>query len=421
VPKRPAGTGIPVGLAENQVITGRAVPLAPGLLAGPRWPWWQLPITVVQGGHATMVSPRNLAGIGVSISGGEAAEAGYRQTLLGGRAQMPAPLQMIALTFRLDVDAESRLLAEVDRIEGRGVLRVLDMVFLAKGQDGTVEGLEVGDSEDFGSLLAGISSLTAENGSRPAGGSGAADEPAGSGVAAVQALAGSLEPGSAVALLLVEHVWAGPLVDAVSAAGGALVSDDFLAGDVSRAIAAEIAAVEEASAVIASAQAAEAAAVLRAVAASAEAAEVEAASERIQEAAAAEAAGVLIAAGLIEEAAAHEAVTALTAAGLITDAAAQAASEAVAGDLALISAADETAAEATEEAGAKVRAASITRSEAQILRYLPQPVPFSVIADKLGISRSAAKERAARLYQRLGVHSREEAVSRARAFGMLSQ
>jgi len=334
---------------------------------------------------------------------------------------MPAPLQMIALTFRLDVDAESRLLAEVDQIEGRGVLRVLDMIVLAKGQDGTIEKLEVGNGEDFGSLLGGVSPFGTGNGSRLTADGGAAGEPAGSGVATVQALADSLEPGNAVALLLVEHLWAGPLVDAVSAAGGALISDDFLAGDVSRAIGAEIVAVEEASAVIAEAQAAEAAAVLRAVAATAEAAEAEAASERVQEAAAAAAAGALIAAGLIEEAAAHEAVTALTAAGLITDAAAQAASEAVAGDLALISAADEAAAEATKEAQAKMRAASITRSEAQILRYLPQPVPFSVIAGKLGISRSAAKERAARLYQRLGVHSREEAVSRAQELGLLGR
>jgi len=333
---------------------------------------------------------------------------------------MPAPLQMIALTFRLDADAESRLLTEVDRIEGRGVLRVLDMVFLAKGPDGTVEGLEVGDNEDFGSLLAGVTNFRAENGDRPA-----ADQPAGSTAAAVQALANSLEPGNGAAFLLVEHLWAGPLVDAVSA------------GDVSRAIGAEIAAVEEASAVIAEAQAVEAAAVLRAVAASAEAAEAEAASELIQEAAAAEAVNALITAGLIEEAAAHEAVTALTAAGLITDAAAQAADEAFADaaatitaadqatdqavteDIALIGAADEVAAEATQEAQARVRAASITRSEAQILRYLPQPVPFSVIADKLGISRSAAKERAVRLYQRLGVHDREEAVSRARELGLI--
>jgi DNA-binding NarL/FixJ family response regulator len=338
---------------------------------------------------------------------------------------MTAPLQLVALTFRLNADAESRLLAEVDRIEGRGVLRVLDMIFVAKGQDGTVEGLAVGDDEDFGSLLASIPPF------------GAATEPVGSGVAAVQALANSVEPGNAVAFLLVEHLWAGPLVDAVSAAGGALISDDFLTGDIGLAVGAEVAAVEEASAVIAEAQAAEAAAVLRAVAASAAAAEAEAVSERIQEAAAAEAVSALIAAGVIEAAAAHEAVTALTAAGLIADAAAQASDEAFAGaaatiaaadqatneavteDLALIGAADEVAAEATKEAQARTRAASITRSEAQILRYLPQPVPFSVIADKLGISRSAAKERAERLYQRLGVHSRDEAVSRARALGLL--
>jgi len=37
----------------------------------------------------------------------------------------------------------------------------------------------------------------------------------------------------------------------------------------------------------------------------------------------------------------------------------------------------------------------------------------------LGISRSAAKERAERLYRRLGVHSRDEAVNRARTLGLL--
>ncbi|HJY59842.1 MAG TPA: LuxR C-terminal-related transcriptional regulator, partial [Streptosporangiaceae bacterium] len=57
--------------------------------------------------------------------------------------------------------------------------------------------------------------------------------------------------------------------------------------------------------------------------------------------------------------------------------------------------------------------------EAQVLRYLPAPLPFSVIAGKLGISRSAAKEGAERLYNRLGVHSRDEAVSRARSLGLI--
>ena len=87
--------------------------------------------------------------------------------------------------------------------------------------------------------------------------------------------------------------------------------------------------------------------------------------------------------------------------------------------LAVIGAADEVAAEAAGEAGARVRAASITTAEAQVLRYLPKPLPFSVIADKLGISRSVAKERASRLYMRLGVHTRDEAVSKARSLGLI--
>jgi ATP/maltotriose-dependent transcriptional regulator MalT len=50
---------------------------------------------------------------------------------------------------------------------------------------------------------------------------------------------------------------------------------------------------------------------------------------------------------------------------------------------------------------------------------LPTPLTFALIADKLGISRSAAKDRAGRLYQKLGVHSRADAVTRARALGLI--
>jgi DNA-binding NarL/FixJ family response regulator len=370
---------------------------------------------------------------------------------------LTAPLQVIALTFDLDVDADQRILAEVDRIQGRGVLRVLDMVFLAKREDGTLQRLKIGEEEDFGTLLAGIvpGAAAAESGFASDDSPGPAAAPAASGMTRAQALVRSLEPGRAAAFLLVEHLWAGPLVDAAFAAGGALISDDFLTGEAGLAVGSEVTVLEEAAAVIAEAQAAEAEAVLRAVAASAGAAEAEAAAEHIQAAAAADAVSALIAAGLIEEAATQQAVTALTAAGLITGAAAEAASaataraaltiaaanqaadqavaedaatvaaadraadEAVAEDAALVGAADEVADEATGEARGRVRAASITPSEAEILPYLAEPVPFSIIADKMGISRSAAKERAERLYQRLGVHSRTEAVDRAREYGLL--
>jgi DNA-binding NarL/FixJ family response regulator len=324
---------------------------------------------------------------------------------------MTAPLQVIALSFSRGVGSEDRILAEVDRLRGRGVLRLLDMLFVGKSQDGTIERLTIGDDEDFGSLLAAVVPVANGGSAMPA----PTDDPAAFDRAGAWALADSLQPGTAVAFLLVEHHWAAPLFGAIAEAGGTLIGEGFLTAEAELVVGAEVAAMEEASAVIAQAQAIEADALLTAAAARAEAAEAVAESERIQSAAAAGAVRALIAAGLVEEAAAHEAVTALTAAGLIVAAAGQAAAAAVAEDAAIVEVADEAAG----EAGERVRAASITMAEAQVLRYLPRPLPFSVIADKLGISRSAAKERAARLYKRLGVHSRDEAVSRARSLGLL--
>jgi DNA-binding NarL/FixJ family response regulator len=347
---------------------------------------------------------------------------------------MTAPLQVIALSFSRDAGAEDRILAEVDRLRGRGVLRLLDMLFVAKGQDGTIERLAVGNDDDFGSLLAAVVPMA---GGGPPARTAPDGAPAAFDPADALALADSLQPGTALAFLLVEHHWAAPLFDAIADTGGTLIGEGFLTSETGLVVGAEVAAMEEASEVIALAQAAEAEALLEAVAARADAAEAVAESEQIQSAAAADAVRALIAAGLVEEAAAHEAVAALTTAGLIVAAADQATADAVAEDaatieaddevaaahlaqsLAVIGAADEVAAEAAGEADEKVRAAAITMGEAQVLRYLPKPLPFSVIADKLGISRSAAKERAARLYKRLGVHTRDEAVSRARSLGLI--
>jgi DNA-binding NarL/FixJ family response regulator len=346
---------------------------------------------------------------------------------------MTAPLQVLALSFSRDAGAEDRILSEVDRLRGRGVLRLLDMLFVGKSQDGVIERLAIGDDEDFGSLLAAV--VPGMNGSpaapAPAGGSAALDP------ADVLALADSLQPGTAVAFLLVEHSWAAPLFGAIAETGGTLIGEGFLTSQAGLVVGAEVAAMEEASEVIAQAQADETDALLAAAAARAQASQAVADSERIQSAAAADALRALIAAGLVEKAAAHEAVTALATAGLIVAAAGQSTADAVAQDattvqaadevtaasvaesLATIAAADEVALQAAGEAEDRVRAAAITMAEAQVLRYLPKPLPFSVIADKLGISRSAAKERAVRLYRRLGVHSRDEAVSRARTLGLI--
>src|ERR1700745_991906 len=76
----------------------------------------------------------------------------------GGRL-MPGPLQVIAVSFGPGADFEGRVLAEVDRLQGRGMLRLLDVLFVAKDEEGTIQALVVGDDEDLGALLASVVSL----------------------------------------------------------------------------------------------------------------------------------------------------------------------------------------------------------------------------------------------------------------------
>src|ERR1700740_359455 len=79
---------------------------------------------------------------------------------------MTAPLQVIALSFSRDAGSEDRILAEVDRLRGRGVLRLLDMVFVANSQDGRIERLTIGNDEAFGYPLG--AGFPAANANRPA-------------------------------------------------------------------------------------------------------------------------------------------------------------------------------------------------------------------------------------------------------------
>ncbi len=398
---------------------------------------------------------------------------------------MPGPLQVIAMSFGPGADFHGRVLAEVDRLQGRGVLRLLDLLFVSKRDDGTIERTVIGD-DDFGALLSRIV---------PLGGAGLVERTA-AGSAGFDptdalALAHSLLPGTALAFLLIEHGWAQPLFDAIAETGGELLGEGFLTAEAGLIVGAEVAAMDEAVEVISAAHAAEADATLRAIEAETRAADAIAASEAIRAAAAADAVRALTRAGIVEEEATHEAIDALAAAGLIIAAADDATAKALAGDAAVVAAADEATAEAVAgdaavvaaadeataeavagdaavvaaadeataeavagdaavvaaadeataeavaedaavvtavdeataeavaEAAGTVSAASISLAEARILRYLPTPLTFALIADKLGISRSAAKDRARRVYQKLGVHSRADAVTQARALGLI--
>ena len=59
---------------------------------------------------------------------------------------MYGPLQLIAVGFGPGADFAVQVLAEVDRLQGRGVLRLIDMLFVAKDEDGTIQSLVIGET-----------------------------------------------------------------------------------------------------------------------------------------------------------------------------------------------------------------------------------------------------------------------------------
>lgn len=95
----------------------------------------------------------------------------------------------------------------VDLVE-RGLIRILDLTFIAKDEDGSVAGLELSDLGD------GAAELSVFEG-------------ASSGLLSdddVNEAAAALEPGTSAALLVYENTWAGPFAAAVRRSGGELVA-----------------------------------------------------------------------------------------------------------------------------------------------------------------------------------------------------
>jgi hypothetical protein len=91
----------------------------------------------------------------------------------------------------------------------RGLIRILDLLFIAKRPDGTVAAVEVADLDGDGTL-----DLAVFNGARSGLISG--DDIAEAGAV--------LDPGSSAGILVYENRWAGPFVSALRRNGAQLVA-----------------------------------------------------------------------------------------------------------------------------------------------------------------------------------------------------
>jgi len=137
------------------------------------------------------------------------------------------PLEFMVIGFTGN-QFTGEILPALEDIREKGIVRVVDLVFVSKDSDGDITSIEVSDLEGadaarYGSILRDLMGLlTPED---------------------VATASSDLPPNSSAAIILFEHTWAVALRDAIRRSGGALIAQERVAPEALEEVAAELAAV----------------------------------------------------------------------------------------------------------------------------------------------------------------------------------
>jgi uncharacterized membrane protein len=149
------------------------------------------------------------------------------------------PVQMLAIVFDGN-DFHGKILPELERLKTHGIARIIDMLALRKDATGAVTTLTATDLdwEEATRYGAYIGTLVGFG----AGGLEGAERGAIAGAAEladghvfdaedVFRLTSIVEPNSTIAILLLEHLWVLPLLEAVEDAGGYELTNEWVTPD----------------------------------------------------------------------------------------------------------------------------------------------------------------------------------------------
>lgn len=130
------------------------------------------------------------------------------------------PVEMIVLGFP-ENKFSGKIAPALERLVEAGQIRVIDLVFVGKNNDGEVVAIELSDVDNdtrvaFEPVIETLTGLISDED--------------------VEDLAEELPPNSSAAILLFEHTWAGEFADAVSDAGGVLVTSIRIPREVVEAV-----------------------------------------------------------------------------------------------------------------------------------------------------------------------------------------
>lgn len=167
------------------------------------------------------------------------------------------PIQMVTIGFDGEHPGDD-VRAELAKLRRSGVIRVIDMLFVARREDGELVSLQSSDLDEEGKRAVGawVGGLIGLGAGGPEGARrGAALGAEVLGADALEAttedivdIGAMIPPGTSAAVVLFEHRWALPLRDAVLAANGRALGDAWIRIDDLIALGADYAEALEAAA-----------------------------------------------------------------------------------------------------------------------------------------------------------------------------
>ena len=139
---------------------------------------------------------------------------------------MTSPVQVLVIGFD-DPHFSGEALGELTRLREAGIVRLVDLLLVERQVDGSLHSLPAPDAlgPDIGAIVTSLLSTEADDSTAVRSEQGRD----------WWSLEDAVPPGSIAVVALIEHLWAGPLVDAVRQAGGQTLEETWLApGDLSR-------------------------------------------------------------------------------------------------------------------------------------------------------------------------------------------
>jgi hypothetical protein len=146
---------------------------------------------------------------------------------------MDAQAQLLLYAFDADANFEGRLVGALERLESGGALKILDALFVHRhAETGEIEVVSL-KGDGAGGIAAPLIEFRLDAAARHRATEKALrGYPGGIPPDVVTDLGATLNPGAAIAAVLVDHAWRRALEDAVARSGGAALVSEFV--DVTR-------------------------------------------------------------------------------------------------------------------------------------------------------------------------------------------